>query len=69
MYTHTITERNFYNTYYIIYICTHFNFVIYGISMKLLFFYNYVHTNLENFFCNSIFIYVMLMQYKLVEYI
>ena len=72
MYTHTITERNFYNIYYItyIYICTNFNFVIYGISMKLLFICNYAHANLENVFCNSILIYVIyIMQYKLVEYI
>ena len=62
MYTHTITERNFYNIYYknyvyYIYIYTHFNFLIYAISMKLLFFCNYPHTNLENVFCNSILIY------------
>ena len=37
MYTHAITERNFYNIYNIyIYICTHFNFLIYGISMEII---------------------------------
>ena len=37
MYTHADTERNFYN----IYICTHFNFVIYGISIEIVIFYIY----------------------------
>ena len=70
MYTHDITERNFYNIYYItyIYIYVHFNFLIYGISMEIVNFYNYAHTNLENVFCNSIHIYVIyIIQYKLVE--
>ena len=49
MYTHTITERNFYNIYIYIYICTHLNFLIYGISMKLLFFCNYAHTEKTEF--------------------
>ena len=52
MYTHDITECNFYNIYYIIYICTHFNFLIYGnnkISIEIVIFFNYTHTNLENF--------------------
>ena len=37
MYTHNITGRNFYNIYYItyIFICTHFNFLIYRISMEI----------------------------------
>ena len=53
-----------------IYICTHFNFVIYGISIELVIFCNYTNTNLENYSCNSIHIYVIyIMQYKLVEYI
>ena len=55
MYTHTITERNFYNIYYIIYIYiyifTNFNFVIYGISIEIVIFCNYTHINLKNFFC------------------
>ena len=42
MYTHIITECNFYNIYYItyiyIYICTHLNFLIYGISMEIVIF-------------------------------
>ena len=72
MYTHTITGRNFYNIYYItyIYICTHFNFLIYGISIEIVIFCNYIYTNLENYACNSIHIYVIyIMQEKLVEYI
>ena len=72
MYTHADTERNIYNIYYItyIYICTHFNFIIYGISIEIVIFCNYTHTNLEHFFSTSIHIYVIyIMQYKLVEYI
>ena len=42
MYTQPITGRNFYNIYYItyiyIYICTHFNFLIYGISIEIVIF-------------------------------
>ena len=39
MYTHDITGRIFYNIYYItLYICTHFNFLIYGISMEIVIF-------------------------------
>ena len=40
MYTHTITGRNFYNIYYItyIFICTHFNFLIYGIYIEIVIF-------------------------------
>ena len=61
MYTHTITGRNLYNIYYItyIYICTHFNFLIYGISIEILIFCNYTYTNLKNYACNSIHIYVI----------
>ena len=61
MYTHTITGRNFYNIYFItyIYICTHFNFLIYGISIEIVIFCNYTHTNLENHSCNSIHMYVI----------
>ena len=70
MYTHDIKGRIFYNILYNIYICTHFNFVIYGISIEIVIFCNYTHTNLENYSCNSIHIYVIyIMQYKLVEYI
>ena len=72
MYTHDITGRIFYNIYYItyIYICTHFNLLIYGISMEIVIFCNYAHTNLENVCCNSIHIYfIYIIQYKLVEYI
>ena len=60
MYTHTITGRNFYNIYYITYIniCTHFNFLIYGISIEIVIFCNYTYINLENYACNSIHIYV-----------
>ena len=45
MYTHSITERNFYNIY--IYICTHFNFLIYGISIEIVIFCNYTHTKIS----------------------
>ena len=41
MYTHDITRRVFYNIYYItlyIYICTNFNFLIYGISIEIVIF-------------------------------
>ena len=50
MYTHDITGRIFYNIHYIIYIyiCTHFNFLIHGISIEIVIFCNYAHTNLEN---------------------
>ena len=62
MYTHDITGRIFYNIYYItfiyIYICTHFNFLIYGISIEIVIFCNYTNTNLENYSCNSIYIYI-----------
>ena len=57
MYTHSITERNFYNIYYItyIYICTHYNLGnFYGNCYFL-----YAYTNFENVFCNSILIYVI----------
>ena len=53
MYTHTITGRIFDNIF------THFNFLIYGISIKIIIFCNYTHTNLENYSCNSIHIYVI----------
>ena len=56
MYTHTITGRNFYNIY--IYMHT-FLFIIYGISIEIIIFCNYTHTNLENHSCNSIHIYVI----------
>ena len=73
MYTHGITECNFYNIYNIyiyIYICTHFNFLIYIISIEIVIFCNYTHTNLENVLCIIIHIYVIyIMEYKLVEYI
>ena len=72
MYVHAVTARNFYNIYYItyIYICTHFNFLIYGISIEIVIFCNYTHTNLENFFNMSIHIYdIYIMQYELIEYI
>ena len=74
MYTHDITGRIFYNINYIIYIyiyiCTHFNVLIYGISIEIVFFCNYKHTNLENYSCNSIHIYVIyIIQYKLEKYI
>ena len=47
-----------------------FNFLIYGISIEIVIFCNYTHTNLENVSRNSIHIYVIyIMQYKLVEYI
>ena len=63
MYTHADTECNFYNIYYItyiyIYICTHFNCVIYGISIEIVIFCNYTHINLENVFSMSIHIYVI----------
>ena len=61
MYTHDITERILYNIYYIIYIyiCTHFIFLIYGIFIEIVIFGNYTHTNLENYSCNSIHIYVI----------
>ena len=42
-----------------IYICTHFNFLIFGISIEIVIFCNYTHTNLENVFCISIHIYVI----------
>ena len=37
-----------------IYICTHFIFLIYGISIEIVIFCNYTHTNFENLSCNSI---------------
>ena len=58
MYTHGITKCNFYNIYNI-YKCTHFNFLIYKISIEIVIFCNYTHTNLENVFCISIHIYVI----------
>ena len=64
MYTHTITGRIFYNIYYIIYICTHFNLLIYGISIEIVIFCNYTHTNLENYSCNSMCIHLMNRIYK-----
>ena len=36
-----------------------FNFVIYGISIEIIIFCNYTHTNLANFFNMSIHIYVI----------
>ena len=42
-----------------IFICTHFNFLIYGISIEIVIFCNYTYTNLENYACNSIHIYVI----------
>ena len=54
MYTHDITGRIFYNIYNIIYIyiCTHFNFLIYGISIEIVIFCSYTHTNLKYTSCN-----------------
>ena len=62
------------NVISIIYICTHFNFLIYGISIEIVIFCNYnciyTNTNFENVSRNIIHIYVIyIMQYKLVEYI
>ena len=68
MYTYDIKGHIFYNINYII--STHFNFLIYGISIEIVIFCNYTHTNLENYSFNIIHIYVIyIMQYKLVEYI
>ena len=68
MYTHAAIERNLYNIYYILYIYVHkhFTLLIYGISIEIVIFCNYTHTNLENFYYRSIHIYVIyIMQYKL----
>ena len=47
------------DVFFIIYICTHFNFLIYGICIEIVIFCYYTHTNLENYSCNSIHIHVI----------
>ena len=61
MYTHDITGCIFYNIYYIIYIYIYVyaHILIYGISIEIVIFCNYKPTNLENYSCNSIYIYVI----------
>ena len=64
MYTHNITRRIFYNIYYItyIFICTHFNFLIYGISMEIVIFLQLCTYKFRKCLSNSIhiyFIYIM----------
>ena len=61
MYTRDITGRIFYNIYYIIYIyiCTHFNFLINVISIEIVIFCSYTHTNLKSTSYNIMCIHLM----------
>ena len=61
MYTHDITERNFYNIHYItyIYICIHFNFLIYGISMEIVIFFVNMHIQIKKMSSVIVFIYML----------